>query len=179
MNLITAIEILAGGVGSGCHGSNCGRPAGRPPDRTRYVQKKLSLPGGGHYTIVKPREKQVRKPRNPMGVKHVLKGQFPVLRKYLGAAEARPGQRLRSWVSEAHAQWNKKYGLRGATLFVHRYVDRKTGKPTATVVDEHNWITHRWRTAPPVRKEFKNQGRAAGYVMKRYGLSIPIKEYRG
>jgi hypothetical protein len=28
MNLLTTLEIFAGGVGSGCHGPNCGRKAG-------------------------------------------------------------------------------------------------------------------------------------------------------
>jgi hypothetical protein len=110
---------------------------------------------------------------------HPLKGKFGLLTKHFGGGEARPGQQLRTWISEARSWYGGKTGTRGATLFVHRYQDQQSGKPKATVVDEHNWIGWTNRYAPPVRVEFKNQGRAATYMKNRYGLSIPTREYIG
>jgi len=116
-----------------------------------------------------------KSPINPMKRKHSLKGRFDPLEKYYGAGEARPGQRLRTWTSEAM----EAGAPRGTTLFVHKYVDNKTNKPTDVVIDEHNWVMHKWRFGAPTRFSFKNPGRAMGYLRRRYGLSIPLKEWRG
>jgi len=167
MSLASLLEIFAGGPGSGCHGANCGRPLGR------HVRQQFTTPGGVRVTMYKE-SRRVKSPINPLKRKHSLKGKFDPLKKYFGAAEARSGQRLRTWTSEATDQ-----GGHGTTLFVHRYIDNKTNKPTDIVVDEHNWVSHRWRFGAPTRFSFKNPGRAASYLKRRYGLSIPLKELRG
>jgi len=167
MRLATAITLLAGGPGSGCHGNNCGRPLGR------HIKQQYTTPGGVRVTMFKESRRQ-KSPINPMKRNHPLKGKFDTLQKYYGAAEARPGQRLRTWTSEAMDQAGH-----GTTLFVHRYLDNKTNKPTDIVIDEHNWVGHRWRFSSPTRYSFKNPGRAMGYLRRRYGLSIPLKELKG
>jgi hypothetical protein len=165
---IALLEMLAGGPGSGCHGPNCGRPAGR------YVKQQFTTPGGVRVTMLKPSLRQGKRPINPMKRKHPLKGEFAKLEKHYGAAEARPGQKLRTWTSDALGQSGH-----GTTLFVHKYVNNKTNKPSEIVVDEHNWQGHRWRYGSPTRYSFKNPGRAMGYIKRRYGLSVPLREWRG
>lgn len=174
MNLATSIQILelfAGGPGSGCRGSNCGRPS-----TGRYVQQSFVSPStGARVTMVKPHEEQESRPQNPMRRRHPLRGQFDKLEKHFGSGNIKPGQHLRTWTSEAHDPNTGK----GTTLFVHKYVDARTGKPSQVVVDEHNWQGYRWRYGAPTRFSFNNSGRAMGYVKKRYGLSIPLREWRG
>lgn len=167
MRLASAMELLAGGPGSGCHGNNCGRPLGR------HIRQQYTTPGGVKVTMFKESRRQ-KSPIDPMKRKHSLKGKFDTPQKYFGAGEARPGQRLRTWTAEA-----LDGAGHGTTLFIHKYVDNKTNKPTAVVVDEHNWIKYRWRFGAPTRFAFKNPGRAMGYIKRRYGLSIPMKEWKG
>ena len=172
MRLSSAIQLLemfAGGPGSGCRGANCGRP------HSRYIKQQFTSPSGIKVTTFKPSDRQGKRPINPMKRKHPLKGQFDRPEKHFGSAMVRPGQKLRTWTTEA---LDRNSG-RGATVFVHRYTDSKTGKPKEVIVDEHNWVGHRWRYGAPTRFSFKNMGKAAGYMKRIYGIAIPLKELRG
>src|SRR5262249_33716840 len=145
----------------------------RAVGHTRILQQH-TLPGGGRYTVLKPGQ-QGKRPIDPKRREHPLKGQFDRLEKYYGYAAIKPGMKLRSWTSEA---LNGDNG-HGSSLYVQKYADKQNGRPREVVVDEHKWIKHRWRRGGPTRFYFKNPGRAMGYMKRRYGLSIPLREWRG
>lgn len=142
------------------------------PVPKRYVKLEMTLRNGAKYTIIKPeKEGKKRGAQDPSNKKSRFKGEFDKPTKFYGASD-RPGQNLKSWVTEATRD------ERGTTLFIHRYSDSQ-GRPTGVVIQEHPWMNEHYRMGTPLQFEFRNAGKAMGLLQSRYGISFKMKEWRG
>lgn len=156
-------SINAGGPGSGCQGPTCGRPAtgGVPANR---VKSTFISPAGFTYTMLRapatgrPKGSRDSKPRV---YEAKLKGEF----KQTLNLQKKDQKRVTS-VHDAEKQMYKTKG--GTTVVVHR----NYGKGSVTIHEmRRGEYGHLERT--DIFK-FRNAGRAAGFLNKRFGIRLKL-----
>lgn len=160
-------DLQAGGPGSGCRGSNCGRPRG--------VKQTFQTASGVNYTIYKPSRKGIAKGSHKWSAKKdQFKNKYQAYRAP-GAAKsmtqvANLGGKKKGVSSVYDAAWGRGdvYEGHGKTIFVHRDFENMR-----VIVDEvpHDEMNH---SATVRRFRFKNFGQAAGFLNKRYGIRMKL-----
>jgi len=164
--------INAGGPGSGCRGPHCGRP--------RSVTQSFKTTGGATYTIYRPSRKGM--PKGQHSVKDIekkpdsMKGQYKVAtvqldkNRWMNLEDVAGKDRMGNKTGRLASVYDAKYGRgdvyegHGKTVFVHRDYANKRVVVHEIPHDELN------KSAVAHSFKFKNFGKAAGFLNKKYGI---------
>jgi hypothetical protein len=155
----TKPELYAGGPGSGCHGSNCGRP--------RSVKQSFQTNSGYSFTILRPSRKGISKASHAwQSRKDQFKGKYKNTIENARQFSVKKMRKTAATGSVYDAKYGKgdRYEGHGKTIFVHKDLENMR-----VVVQEvpHNEMNH-----SEVMRSFKftNFGKAAAFLNKRYGI---------